>query len=95
MTKTVRVAFSLATILAVASLIVGVATSQTPRNWVFIKSNGNVEPSSAPIQRNGNTYTFFGNVYAGLVVEKSGVVIDAQATRYMARTMVRMKIFGS
>ena len=76
MTKTVRVAFSLATILVVASLIVGVATSQTPRNWVFIKSNGNVEPSSAPIQRNGNTYTFFENVYAGLVVEKNGVVID-------------------
>jgi hypothetical protein len=39
-------------------------------------SNGNIEPSSAPIQRNGDKYTFTGDVFAELVVEKSGVVVD-------------------
>jgi hypothetical protein len=48
----------------------------SPRPRAFIRSNGNVEPSSAPIQRNGNSYSFTGDVYAEFVVERSGIVID-------------------
>ncbi len=48
----------------------------SPRPRVFIRANGNVEPASAPIERNGDKYTFRGDVHAELVVERNDVVID-------------------
>jgi len=56
--------------------MVGVANPQSPRARVFIRPNGNVDPASAPIQRNGNTYIFTGDVYAELTIEKADVVLD-------------------
>ena len=43
---------------------------------VTISSNGNVEPSTAPIQRNGNLYTFSGDLNGPLLIDKSNIVID-------------------
>ena len=48
----------------------------SPRARVFIRANGSVEPASAPIERNGDNYTFTDDVHAELVIEKSHVVID-------------------
>lgn len=61
-------------ILAISSI--DAAKPQTSRDRVVIRPNGNVEPSSASIQRNGDRYTFTGNVSARLVVERGGIVID-------------------
>lgn len=66
--KLVALAFVVAVFLAMS--VVDVAEPQTPRSRVFIKSNGDVEPASAPIQRSGNTYIFTGDVPAELTVEK-------------------------
>jgi len=61
----------------VSSVLLFFLTLQTsPRPRVFIRANGSVEPASAPIKRNGDTYTFADDVYAEFVVEKSEVVID-------------------
>ncbi len=68
--------FTLVTVTILAMFMVTVANPQMLRTQIFIRSNGNVEPASAPIQRNGDTYSFTGNAYAELVVEKGGVVID-------------------
>jgi len=43
---------------------------------IFIRSNGIVDPSTAPIQRVGNVYTFTGDISVGIAVEKSDVIID-------------------
>jgi parallel beta-helix repeat protein len=43
---------------------------------VFINPDGSINPDSVPIQRNGNTYVFTGDVYACFIVNKSDVVID-------------------
>jgi nitrous oxidase accessory protein NosD len=64
--------------LGLATFMVSVAKSETPRQRVFIRSNGSVEPASAPIQQDGNRYTFTGDVYAELVVEKNGIILDGQ-----------------
>ncbi len=56
--------------------MVTVAKPQTPRSLVYILPDGSVDPPSTPILRNGDTYTFTGDVYAEFVVQKGGVVID-------------------
>ncbi len=43
---------------------------------VYIRADGSVEPSTAPIQRNGNVYTLTGDIHGSIVVERSNVVID-------------------
>jgi len=46
------------------------------RQLIYIGSDGSIDPAAAPIQRNGNTYTFTDDVYAPIVVDKEGIVID-------------------
>jgi len=41
-----------------------------------IRGDGSVDPSTAPIQRDGNVYTFTGNLNGPLVIEKDGIVVD-------------------
>jgi hypothetical protein len=64
------------TTLVLAMFMVSVTKSETVRQRVFIRSNGNVDPSSTPIQQNGDKYTFTGDVYAELVIEKCGIILD-------------------
>jgi len=43
---------------------------------IYIMANGSVEPSTAPIYRDGDVYTFTDNICDEIVVERSNVVID-------------------
>ena len=45
---------------------------------IFIRSDGSIEPPTAPIQRSGDVYSFTGDItgYAGIVVQRNNVVID-------------------
>jgi hypothetical protein len=52
------------------------AHSAVSRTTVFIQPNGDVNPSNVPIQRSGDTYTFTGNMYDPIFVQKSNIVID-------------------
>ena len=64
-------------VVAVIILAIFIAVNfSEPRKRVYIRPNGNVEPASAPIQQNGNNYTFAGDVYAELVVQKGNILID-------------------
>lgn len=48
-----------------------------PLPKIYIKSDGNIEPSTAPIQRNGNTYSLSDNIENHeIVVQCNNVVID-------------------
>jgi len=42
---------------------------------IYIRADGNVEGTAA-IRREGNVYTFTGNIYGSIVVEKDNVMID-------------------
>jgi len=43
---------------------------------IYIKSDGSVGPPTAPIQRNGDIYTFTNNIYRPIVVEKDNIIIN-------------------
>ena len=43
---------------------------------IYIRADGSVDPPTAPIQLDGNLYTFTDNIYAPIVVQKSNIVID-------------------
>ena len=59
-----------------SALFVNPVKTETIRQRVSIQTDGTVSPSSAPIKRDGNTYTLTGNIYAEISVQKSGIVID-------------------
>ena len=52
------------------------AAAQITSTTAFILPDGTVSPSDIPIQRNGDTYTFTGNVYDPILVQKSNITID-------------------
>ncbi len=43
---------------------------------IRIQSDGSINPSNVPIQRNGDFYTFMGDICGTLVVDKANIVID-------------------
>jgi parallel beta-helix repeat protein len=43
---------------------------------VYIRSDGSVDPSNTPIQREKNVYILTGNVYSEIEVQRSNIVID-------------------
>ncbi len=59
------------------SLVVTVspAMSQTQTNWVYIREDGTIQGTSN-IQRNGDYYTFSGDITGVLVIEKDNIIID-------------------
>lgn len=53
-----------------------ITLAQGPQTTIFIQPDGSVSPASVPIQRHGDTYTFTGNVFNPILVQKSDIVID-------------------
>lgn len=46
---------------------------------VYIRADGSVDPSTAPISSNDNiTYTFSGNIYVDVVVERNNIIVDGK-----------------
>ena len=43
---------------------------------IYIRADGSIDPSTAPIQRVGNIYTLAGNIHDSIVVERYNIVID-------------------
>jgi len=43
---------------------------------IYIKVDGSVDPSTAPIHRDGDSYTFIGNMYDSIVIQKNNIIID-------------------
>jgi nitrous oxidase accessory protein NosD len=72
--KTVLTAVFL--VLASTLLFVIPACSQTTLETICIRPDGSVYPSAAPIQQNGNTYTFTDNFYGAIRIQKNNIVLD-------------------
>jgi Periplasmic copper-binding protein (NosD) len=52
------------------------ANAQPVLPTIFIQPDGSIYPDTAPIQRNGNIYTFTDNVYSAVKILKSNIVLD-------------------
>ena len=57
-------------------VVIRSASSQASLPTILIQPDGAVSPSSEPIQRSGDTYTFTGNVYGAIDILRSNVVLD-------------------
>jgi parallel beta-helix repeat protein len=63
-------------LLLSAVTVVDSASSDSTRNLIYIRSDGSVEPSTAPIQRVGNVYAFTADVQGSIIVERDNCVVD-------------------
>jgi len=43
---------------------------------IYIRADGSIDPPTAPIQRVGDVYTFTGNIYDSIVIERNNTVVD-------------------
>ena len=70
--------------ILLTSMFVFAASIQPVKSWtgtVYIRADGSIDPSDAPIQRNDQVYTLVDNIAVasfadGIMVQRSGVVID-------------------
>ena len=62
---------SVVAILQLSSLV----TAQSYSN-IIIKPDGSIEPTTGLLERIGNTYTFKGDIFGEIMVQKDGIVID-------------------
>ena len=62
--------------LLLASLLFASAKAQPPLPTIYIKPDGSIDPSTAPIRRDGNVYTFTGDVFACLCIQRSNIIVD-------------------
>jgi hypothetical protein len=64
-------------LVLVASCLAGVApVNSEDIGTIYIHPDGTVEPTSAPIQRNGEVFTLTTSVQAQIVLKRGGVVFD-------------------
>lgn len=47
-----------------------------PWGSIYIKTNGSVDPISAPIQKNGDVYTLTNDIYHPIIVKRDDVTLD-------------------
>jgi hypothetical protein len=73
----------LTAILMFAMLLMSIfpftSTIKLAKAWsgiVYIRADGSIDPSTAPIKRDGRTYTFTADIYGSIVVETGNIVID-------------------
>jgi parallel beta-helix repeat protein len=52
------------------------ATSADSTTTIFILPDGSVSPSNVPIQRDGDVYTFTGDVHDPILIQKSNITVD-------------------
>ncbi len=60
---------------------------QEPLN-LTIKLDGSIEPTTDLLERNGTIYTFKGDIYGSIMVQKSGITIDGAGYTLMGRKEV-------
>jgi len=57
--------------------VLDITVSQpVPPPAIYIRADGSVDPPTAPIQHDGNIYTFTDNIYDSIVLQKNNIVID-------------------
>lgn len=62
-------------ITSMISLMFGLRVVASP-DTIYIRPDGSVDPSTAPISRVGNVYTFTANIYESIVIQKNNIIVD-------------------
>jgi len=71
---------STAAFLMIILVCIPLAIRNVKKVWadgtIYIRSDGSVDPPGAPIQRDGDVYTFKASIYETIVVQRDNAVID-------------------
>ncbi|MCW4028706.1 MAG: hypothetical protein NWE92_03565 [Candidatus Bathyarchaeota archaeon] len=76
MKRKLVVAMILVVLAVLAPICVQPSKAQGMPPTILIKEDGTVSPSTVPIQRNGDTYTFTGDIYATIKIFKSNIALN-------------------
>lgn len=78
--------------LLLIGTLVPVVSIQPVKAWngtVYIHADGSIDPSTAPIQKNGNLYMLTGDIVSdgdGIIIERSSILIEETVTLSKATT---------
>ena len=78
MNKSLLISFTILCLLSTVVLM-GLALNIQPvkaSGTIYIRADGSIDPDTAPIQLDGNIYTFTDNIYHEIVVESDNIVVD-------------------
>ncbi len=62
--------------LLVANLLFASANAQPALPTIYIRQDGSINPATAPIRRDGDIYTFTGDAFARIYVQRGNIIID-------------------
>jgi parallel beta-helix repeat protein len=62
--------------LLATSMLFAFVNAQPPLPTIYIKEDGSVDPPTAPIQRDGDIYTFTGDAFARFNIQRANIIID-------------------
>jgi len=74
--KRIRSIIVLFVILSIVLVLLPEICIARTYDYIYIKADGSIDPITAPIQRNENTYTLLGNTSISLIIEKDNIVLD-------------------
>jgi len=72
----------LVTEILIILLLIGISTlafeirQVKASGTIYIGADGSINPPSAPIHRDGDIYTFNGNIFDAIVIQKGNIVVD-------------------
>jgi hypothetical protein len=69
-------AITLIFLLLVTNLLFASANAQPALPTIYIRQDGSIDPPTAPIRRNGDVYTFTGDAFARMYVQRGNIIID-------------------
>lgn len=74
--KSLIFAFILSFVLVGTLIMIrGIQTVQAS-GTIYIRADGSIDPPTAPIQRDGDQYTFMDNIYDSIAVERNNTILD-------------------
>ena len=62
-------------IITLISLTLNIGTVLA-QETIYIRSDGSVDPATAPISHSGNVYTFTANIYESIVIERDNIIVN-------------------
>jgi parallel beta-helix repeat protein len=80
MNKPVKLSLAMSIVLLGLFVVTFETREAAASGTVYIRADGEVYPSNAPIQRQGNVYTLTDNINESIVVQRSNVVVDGAGT---------------
>jgi hypothetical protein len=75
-------------LVSLLQIVVAQAVEDQSYQTITIKPDGSVEPDTDLLERNGTTYTFKGDIFGTIMVQKDNIIIDGEGHTLRGRKEV-------